>query len=54
MKCSGLRKLLKIALIKKIYSDLSDRKKYIQAIIDYMAGMTDVYALNAFEELLKC
>lgn len=29
-------------------------KHKTQAIIDYMAGMTDVYALNAFEELLKC
>ena len=47
-------KIAQNCLNKKIYSDLSDRKKYIQAIIDYMAGMTDVYALNAFEELLKC
>lgn len=35
--------------------NLKDKKSLnIQAIIDYMAGMTDVYALNAFEELLKC
>lgn len=47
-------KIAQNCLNKKIYSDLSDRKKYIQAIIDYMAGMTDVYALNAFGELLKC
>ncbi len=47
-------KIAQNCLNKKIYGDLSDRKKYIQAIIDYMAGMTDVYALNAFEELLKC
>lgn len=39
-------KIAQNCLNKKIYSDLSDRKKYIQAIIDYMAGMTDVYALN--------
>lgn len=34
-------KIAQNCLNKKIYSDLSDRKKYIQAIIDYMAGMTD-------------
>lgn len=39
-------------LNKKIYGDLSDEKKYIQAIIDFIAGMTDIYAVNAFTELL--
>lgn len=39
---------------KKIYGDLSQKKQYIQAVIDFMAGMTDVYAINAFEELLQC
>ena len=39
---------------KKIYSNLSDEKLYLQAVIDYIAGMTDVYAIKAFQELLAC
>lgn len=38
---------------RKIYGDLSDEKLYIQAIIDFIAGMTDIYAVHAFEELLN-
>ncbi len=39
---------------KKIYGTLSSEKQYIRAVLDFIAGMTDVYALNAFDELLKC
>ena len=38
----------------KIYGTLSNEEQYIQAIIDFIAGMTDVYAINAFDELIKC
>lgn len=37
----------------KIYGKLQDRKTYIRAIIDYISGMTDSYAIKAFEDLLK-
>lgn len=39
---------------KKIYGTLSNEKQYAQAAIDFIAGVTDVYAIKAFEELLKC
>jgi dGTPase len=38
---------------EKIYGDLSNPKQYIQAMIDYIAGMTDNYAIQAFQELLE-
>lgn len=38
----------------KIYGDLSDNSLYKQAVIDYIAGMTDNYAINAFNQLLEC
>ena len=39
---------------KKIYGDLSKKEQYVQAVIDYIAGMTDTYAISSFEELLQC
>lgn len=36
---------------KKIYNDLSDEKTFIRAVIDYIAGMTDRYAVERFNEL---
>ncbi|MCH5268295.1 MAG: HD domain-containing protein [Lachnospiraceae bacterium] len=39
---------------KKIYGTLADEKRYIRAVIDFMAGMTDVYAMKAFNEMLEC
>ena len=39
---------------EKIYGSLSDEKTYIRAVIDFISGMTDVYAINSFEELLDC
>jgi dGTPase len=37
----------------KIYGSLSTKEIYIQAIIDYIAGMTDKYAVRIFQELVK-
>ena len=39
---------------KKIYGNLEDEKLYIRAVIDFIAGMTDVYAIKSFQELLTC
>ncbi|MBR0382677.1 MAG: HD domain-containing protein [Eubacterium sp.] len=39
---------------RKIYGSLKDKKDYIQAIIDYIAGMTDNYVSDSFGELLSC
>lgn len=37
---------------KKIYNNLETKSVYYQAIIDYLAGMTDRYAIEIFNELL--
>lgn len=37
----------------KCYGDLSDRAVYIQAILDFVSGMTDKYAIQCFEELIS-
>lgn len=37
---------------EKIYGLLETKEKYVQAIIDYIAGMTDNYAIRIFDELL--
>lgn len=37
----------------KIYGNLNDEKQYIQSVIDFIAGMTDTYAIKAFNELLE-
>lgn len=39
---------------KKLYGMLETEEIYRNAVIDYIAGMTDVFAIKAFEELLKC
>ncbi len=39
---------------EKIYGDLSEERNYIQAVVDFIAGMTDVYAVKSFDELLTC
>ncbi len=38
---------------RKVYGRLETKEIYVQAIIDYISGMTDRYAVAAFEELLK-
>lgn len=37
----------------KIYGDLETKEIYAQAIIDYISGMTDRYAIAVFNELIK-
>ncbi len=37
---------------EKIYGQLEDRSVYIQAILDYISGMTDTYAIKCFNELI--
>ncbi len=37
---------------EKIYGLLDDEKTYVQAIIDYISGMTDTYAIRCFNELI--
>ena len=36
-----------------IYEDLSNKRIYTIAVIDFIAGMTDQYAIKVFEELLR-
>lgn len=38
---------------KKIYGALEDRKLYAQAIVDFISGMTDAFAVKLFEEQLS-
>ena len=38
---------------EKIYKKLETRELYIQAIIDYISGMTDRFAIVLFNELLQ-
>lgn len=38
---------------EKIYQELQTRELYIQAIIDYISGMTDRFAISLFNELLE-
>lgn len=40
-------------LNNKIYADLTDKKVYVQAIFDYIAGMTDRYCVRVFNELIN-
>lgn len=37
---------------KKIYGDLNDEGMYIHAILDFISGMTDRFAIKVFDELL--
>ena len=37
---------------EKIYGVLGDEKTYIRAILDYISGMTDRFAIKVFNELL--
>ena len=38
---------------EKIYQNLQTRELYIQAVIDYISGMTDRFAIALFNELLE-
>lgn len=37
----------------KVVYDMSDERNYYMAVIDYIAGMTDKFALNVFAELTR-
>lgn len=37
---------------KKIYGKLEEENIYAEAIVDYIAGMTDKYAIAVFNELI--
>lgn len=39
---------------KKIYENIDTPELYTRAVIDYISGMTDLYAQKSFNELLKC
>jgi len=38
---------------KKIYSKLETKQVYAQAIIDFISGMTDRFAVKLFNELIS-
>ena len=38
---------------EKIYGSLSEKRVYAQAVIDFISGMTDPFAIRLFEEQLK-
>lgn len=38
---------------EKIYNSLSSNKSYFLAIIDFMSGMTDRYAVKLYNELIS-
>ena len=33
--------------------DIRDREQYVRAVIDFISGMTDNFALNVFEEFTR-
>ena len=39
---------------RKIYGALDEESQYIRACIDYVAGMTDAYAMECYGQLLEC
>lgn len=50
---SNLAKELSCYKNTKIYGNLDSKEIYAQAIIDYISGMTDRYAITIFNELLR-
>ncbi len=38
---------------RKIYGDLTDRRRYLGAVLDYISGMTDTYLVRAYGELVS-
>lgn len=49
---NSLKKITKRCENYKIYGMLDNEQIYIQAIIDYISGMTDRFAVKAFNELI--
>ncbi|PWM44174.1 MAG: hypothetical protein DBX47_05815 [Clostridiales bacterium] len=52
ISCEKTRIFAESYINEKIYSRLEDEKIYIQAVLDYIAGMTDRFAIKLFEEML--
>lgn len=50
---SNKAKQMKKYYNKKIYGKLETSRVYSEAIIDFISGMTDRYAIAVFNELLK-
>lgn len=48
-----LKETARICQNRKIYGRLETKEIYVQAIIDYISGMTDRFAIKVFNELLK-
>ena len=38
---------------KKIYGRLQNRDLYVQAVLDFISGMTDSFAIKIFNELIR-
>ena len=38
---------------KKVYGTMNTRQEYDRAILDFISGMTDRFAIEGYEELLK-
>ena len=51
--CKDLTIVPSDCLNEKIYGNLDNRDVFIQAIIDYIAGMTDRFAVEMFNELIS-
>ena len=49
----GLKELSSSCVNEKIYGLLDTKKIYTQAVIDYISGMTDGFAIRVFEEFLS-
>lgn len=50
--CINTKEKAKKMKNEKIY-DLLDKRSYIQAIVDYISGMTDNYAIKVFNEIIR-
>lgn len=48
-----LKQTAKACKNRKIYGRLETKELYVQAVIDYISGMTDRFAIKVFNELLK-
>ena len=56
MRCipeGHLRNYSSICKNEKIYGNLGDKKVYAQAIVDFISGMTDRFAIKLFDELIS-
>lgn len=40
-------------LLNKVIYDIRDKESYIRAILDYLAGMTDNYAIEVYNEIIR-